>query len=699
MSWYSANWQFRVKVTIDKDKVFSVYTDYPVMLTEANFPSHFFDTAKSDGSDIVVTSSDGTTKLDRDLISYSNSTDKMLLRVRIASLSSSADTDLYVYYGYSGASETNTTDTYSSDWKWYQPMQEDPSGSAPQFIDRTSNDMDGTSGGTMTSGDLIDGILGKCIDFDGSDDQIQLGTDAYPTSGTLQFWLRTDNAPGTRKDQLFRVRDAAIANSFDCSFWDNNLSYSGWVEYSVDDDRVSVNTTTNWSVNTWHLFTAHWTNGGTTAIFADTTLDGTTATLSATWDTAGRNQYIATADNSTQWFDGRLSHFRVLSHVTGSDEIQTVHANESSPSTFYAVASAEAVVLMPDADATAATTAPSIAYGSTEVTGAAVDAAGSVVAPSVGYGSTSVVGAMVAAVAGVVAPSVAFGSVSVVGVTTSAAADTVAPTALGGDALIIGAMASAVSAVNGPTVVLGSTIVTGTVASAVPGIVAPSVLIASWITTVAASAATVTVDPSIEIDTPVTPSFAEISVDTVAPSFESGQLNWFWSDTTKGWFRDSFKTANHNPFATAVIDGDLPDDRTVLLGGQDGYIRQFDKLAKDDDSSAIESYAILGPISDQTTSHQVILSELQGITAHWSSSVNYEVLRGSTPYDAVQSASSPMSSTHTIEAGRSYTDNPRIRGQYLYVKVGTSSTTSAWALELLRAKVIIVSSDSGRRLN
>jgi hypothetical protein len=40
-------------------------------------------------------------------------------------------------------------------------MAEDPSGTAPQVIDSTSNSNDGTSAGSMTSGDLVDGEIGK----------------------------------------------------------------------------------------------------------------------------------------------------------------------------------------------------------------------------------------------------------------------------------------------------------------------------------------------------------------------------------------------------------------------------------------------------------------------------------------------------------------------------------------------------------
>jgi len=51
-------------------------------------------------------------------------------------------------------------------------MAQDPSGTAPQILDSTSNNFNGTSQGSMTDSDLTYGYLGKALRFDGSDDGI-----------------------------------------------------------------------------------------------------------------------------------------------------------------------------------------------------------------------------------------------------------------------------------------------------------------------------------------------------------------------------------------------------------------------------------------------------------------------------------------------------------------------------------------------
>jgi hypothetical protein len=65
---------------------------------------------------------------------------------------------------------------WNSDFAAVYTMAQDPSGGADCIIDSTSNANHGTPGGSMTSGDLVDGDIGKAIDFDGSDDWVDIGS-------------------------------------------------------------------------------------------------------------------------------------------------------------------------------------------------------------------------------------------------------------------------------------------------------------------------------------------------------------------------------------------------------------------------------------------------------------------------------------------------------------------------------------------
>jgi hypothetical protein len=54
-------------------------------------------------------------------------------------------------------------------------LNQNPAGSAPQVLDATLNCINGSSRGCMTSGNLVDGMIGKGIAFDGINDYINFG--------------------------------------------------------------------------------------------------------------------------------------------------------------------------------------------------------------------------------------------------------------------------------------------------------------------------------------------------------------------------------------------------------------------------------------------------------------------------------------------------------------------------------------------
>ena len=116
MPWYDPSWLYRRKITIDHTLVAEDLTDFPVLITHAVVQASMFTHARSDGADIVVTEGDETTGLKRELVTYDAIAGELELYVQIPSLSSVVDTEVYVYYGYAGAAETNDADTWNADY-------------------------------------------------------------------------------------------------------------------------------------------------------------------------------------------------------------------------------------------------------------------------------------------------------------------------------------------------------------------------------------------------------------------------------------------------------------------------------------------------------------------------------------------------------------------------------------------------------
>jgi len=82
----------------------------------------------------------------------------------------------YIYFDSTQTTVENKPGAVSDGYVLFSPLEEDPSGTAPQMLDWVTNTNLGTSGGSMTSGDLVTGKVGKGIDFDGSNDEINFAS-------------------------------------------------------------------------------------------------------------------------------------------------------------------------------------------------------------------------------------------------------------------------------------------------------------------------------------------------------------------------------------------------------------------------------------------------------------------------------------------------------------------------------------------
>lgn len=66
---------------------------------------------KTDGTDILFTSVDGTTKLNHEIESYSSSTGASIFWVQVPSLAKTSDTVLYIYFGNAAASDQQSVNS------------------------------------------------------------------------------------------------------------------------------------------------------------------------------------------------------------------------------------------------------------------------------------------------------------------------------------------------------------------------------------------------------------------------------------------------------------------------------------------------------------------------------------------------------------------------------------------------------------
>lgn len=148
---------------------------------------------------ITTTVSGVETPLYTEIENWDYLTDEANLWVKVPTVSSGTNTVLRLYYDttHSGSDsyvgdtgEAPAKEVWNTDFKAVYHMSQDTSVVTDCIIDSTSNTNSATSSGSMTSEDLVDGKIGKAIDFDGVDDALY-STEASPTDFTFSgdFWV------------------------------------------------------------------------------------------------------------------------------------------------------------------------------------------------------------------------------------------------------------------------------------------------------------------------------------------------------------------------------------------------------------------------------------------------------------------------------------------------------------------------------
>ena len=170
----------------------------------------------------------------------------------------------------------------------------------------------------------------------------------------------------------------------------------------------------------------------------------------------------------------------------------------------------------------------------------------------------------------------------------------------------------------------------------------------------------------------------------ISPFTSGAASHYFWDQRTDSWWKDVLPNA-HGPLAVHMLDGDDPNDRVMIYGGHDGYIRQFDLGSDDDDGTAIDSYAFYTPVvlNDMQNAKLMRMTATPGGS---SDRVDYEVRVGDDAEAAVSTTTGTTSGTWTV-SGRQSDVRSRARGKVMSIKLGNDTDDSEWSMERLSIEV------------
>ena len=189
-------WGFRITLTIDNTKIDEDLYNYPITvnlsasagLSSQDLTDIFSNMTYEDRKKVLFTLGDGVTLCVAECECWDDVNQFATYHVKIPNISSSADTVFYVYFDPNADDQSDYTDdtgtiTAQSVWPsnhvgvWH--MAQDPSQGGACILDSTSNENHGTPTGSMTQSDLVNGLVGKGLDFDGIDDLITITDQSF----------------------------------------------------------------------------------------------------------------------------------------------------------------------------------------------------------------------------------------------------------------------------------------------------------------------------------------------------------------------------------------------------------------------------------------------------------------------------------------------------------------------------------------
>jgi len=321
-SWYNSSWTNRKAITIDHTKVSgaSNLTNFPVLISLAS-DTNLQALAQSNGNDILFTASDGVSKLNHEIESYSSSNGKLNAWVQVPSLSPTADTTIYIYYGNAAAAnQQNKAAVWDSSYRAVIHLADNTA--TPAVTDSTSNGNNGTASANSSTLDTP-GQIGGGFALNGSNG---VSFSGIPTGSTvtMEAWVNLTNTAGYQN---------VITTGSGLGWWMHGGKISLYTNGAHDGMAVL-------STGTWYhavivqdgVNFIYYLNGA-----VDTTVTGAilyTANITDSGADGG-------SSGGGETFSGKLDELRVSNTVRSADWILTEFHNQGAPGTFYALGSQE----------------------------------------------------------------------------------------------------------------------------------------------------------------------------------------------------------------------------------------------------------------------------------------------------------------------------------------------------------------------
>jgi hypothetical protein len=304
----------RKKITIDDTKVDATLTDFPVRVF-LDADSDIGAVSNADGFDIRFTSSDGETllKYEREDFAISGGEATGNFWVKVPSVSSSADTEIYIYYRAEDTADgADPTNVWDSNFKARYSMKDLTTST---IEDSTSNSIDGTKKGANEPLEVA-GQIGEGQQFDRSNDTISIGSVSsfsfVQNTGvfTLGFLAKFSN--NTSNHTLTGNRAGGSQKGFFFAY--NNIGTKALriiIGKGADPDVIDSSTSSNAITDTnWHYISVKG-NGSNITFYVDATEISGSGTI-GTKSTGDSTNVLQIGSNALfNYFGGLMDEVRI----------------------------------------------------------------------------------------------------------------------------------------------------------------------------------------------------------------------------------------------------------------------------------------------------------------------------------------------------------------------------------------------------
>ena len=344
--WYNPAWHYRQKISISSDVADTDLTDFPYMVKISDAGNGLFMNAQLDGDDIIFTDAESTTKLDHELEKYASSegSEEQVAWVKLPLLSSSATTDIYMYYGnHQASNQENAVAVWSNGYESVYHLHDD-------FNDSVGNHNGSNYGSIDVAGPMADAQDFNPVDY------IDIGTWDLGNikTFTLQAWIKSDDG---FVQNYPRAISKAVGTSDQQHVWmmslypgDNNTNRLRFRLKTGNHDNsgttVLYGSDPNGYLpdpNQWYLVAMTY-DGQDMRIIRDGLDAGSTSKIGNirrnSWPIQIGNNPYNFSTTSTSW-DGKIDEVRISTVNRSLDWIKAEYRSQGSPATYQALQAQE----------------------------------------------------------------------------------------------------------------------------------------------------------------------------------------------------------------------------------------------------------------------------------------------------------------------------------------------------------------------